>query len=94
MGRHLDESVDGGRIEDARSAVGEQDGGEAGPAVHDAERGRAQDLPRMFADTLLLCRTGSITLRWCRVESKGGDERCDFNGQVGEGCGIRGRRGQ
>jgi hypothetical protein len=28
------------------------------------------------------------------VESKGGDERCDFNGQVGEGRGIRGRRGQ
>ena len=38
----------------------------------------------MVADTLL----------WCRAESKGGDERSDFNGQVGEGRRIRGRRGQ
>ena len=74
MGGHLDESVDGGRIEDARSAVGEQDGGEAGPAVQDAERGGAQDLPRMIADTLLLCRTRSAALQWSLAESKRGDK--------------------
>ncbi len=70
MGRHLDESVDGGRIEDVRSSVGEQDLGEAGPAVQDAERGVAKDLSMMVADALLLRRMGSNALPLCRTESK------------------------